>query len=75
LMVLRRRAPDLPRVFRCPQPYLIGTLATLGCIYLLISLPTHTLTRFAMWNVAGIAFYVLYSRTRSALSAKTDRPA
>jgi APA family basic amino acid/polyamine antiporter len=75
MMVLRRRAPDLPRVFRCPQPYLIGTLATLGCIYLLISLPTHTLTRFAMWNVAGIAFYVLYSRTRSALSAKTDRPA
>ena len=35
LMVLRRRAPEAKRLFRCPQPYLVGTLAILGCIYLL----------------------------------------
>lgn len=72
MMELRRRAPGLPRVFRCPQPYLIGTLASLGCLYLLISLPTHTLTRFAMWNLAGLAFYMLYSRRRSLLAAKPE---
>ena len=65
LMVLRMRAPELKRVFKCPQPYLVGTLAILGCLYLLASLPTQTLVRFALWNVAGLAFYFLYSRSRS----------
>lgn len=72
MMELRRRAPEMPRVFRCPQPYLIGTLALLGCLYLLVSLPTHTLTRFAMWNIAGLAFYMLYSRRRSLLAANPE---
>ncbi|MDM7957088.1 amino acid permease [Blastomonas sp.] len=65
LMILRKRAPDLKRVFRCPQPYLVGTLAILGCLYLMISLPSQTLVRFALWNVVGLAFYFLYSRSRS----------
>jgi basic amino acid/polyamine antiporter, APA family len=65
MMVLRRRAPDLPRIFRCPQPYLVGTLAILGCLYLLFSLPSATLIRFVGWNVIGIAVYLLYGRSRS----------
>jgi len=67
MMVLRRRAPDLKRVFRCPAPNVIGTLAVLGCIYLLISLPEKTLVRFVIWNVIGLAAYFLYSRGRSLL--------
>lgn len=65
MMVLRKRMPELPRVFRCPVPYLIGTLAILGCVYLMFSLPTHTLTRFLGWNVIGLVFYLLYGRTHS----------
>ena len=65
LMILRKRAPDLKRVFRCPQPYLVGTLAILGCLYLMVSLPSQTLVRFALWNVAGLVIYFLYSRSRS----------
>jgi APA family basic amino acid/polyamine antiporter len=72
LMVLRRRAPDLPRVFRCPAPYLVGSLAVLGCIYLLISLPSSTLIRFVIWNAIGLVVYFLYSRTRSMV--RMDRP-
>lgn len=72
LMVLRKRAPELKRVFRCPQPYLVGTLAILGCLYLMISLPSQTLVRFGLWNVAGLAFYFLYSRSRSL--ARHDAP-
>lgn len=68
MMVLRRRAPDLPRVFRCPQPYVVGSLAVLGCLYLLASLPTKTLERFALWNLAGLVFYFLYGRSRSLLT-------
>ncbi|GAA3270220.1 hypothetical protein GCM10020258_43750 [Sphingomonas yabuuchiae] len=68
LMVLRRRAPEAKRLFRCPQPYLVGTLAILGCIYLLFSLPSATIVRFIIWNLAGLAFYFAYGRQRSALA-------
>ena len=65
MMILRRRAPELKRVFRCPAPYVVGTLAILGCIYLLISLPSHTLVRFVAWNGFGILLYLAYGRSRS----------
>jgi basic amino acid/polyamine antiporter, APA family len=71
MMVLRRRAPDLKRVFRCPAPNVIGTLAVLGCIYLLISLPEKTLVRFVIWNMIGLAAYFLYGRGRSLLGRET----
>ncbi|WP_136162127.1 amino acid permease [Sphingomonas flavalba] len=67
LMILRKRAPDLERVFRCPAPYLVGTGAIVGCVYLLASLPTHTLTRFLIWNLIGLAVYFVYSRSRSLM--------
>jgi APA family basic amino acid/polyamine antiporter len=67
MMILRKRAPELPRIYRCPWPMVVGTLAIVGCIYLLFSLPATTLTRFLVWNVIGIAIYFLYSRARSVL--------
>jgi APA family basic amino acid/polyamine antiporter len=67
MMILRKRSPDLPRVFRCPQPYVIGTLAVIGCAYLIQSLPEKTLVRFLYWNLIGIAIYFAYSRWRSRL--------
>ena len=65
LIVLRRRAPALVRLFRCPAPYLVGTIAILGCLYLLFSLPSSTLVRFVIWNLIGIAVYLAYGRHRS----------
>ncbi len=65
MMILRRKRPELPRVFRCPAPYVVGTLTILGCAYLIASLPSHTLTRFLLWNLVGIAVYFVYSRARS----------
>ncbi|WP_213979701.1 amino acid permease [Sphingomonas sp. dw_22] len=65
MMVLRRKMPELPRVFKCPAPYVVGTLAILGCIYLIFSLPEKTLVRFGYWNLIGIAVYLLYGRARS----------
>jgi basic amino acid/polyamine antiporter, APA family len=71
LMILRRRSPELPRLFRCPQPMVVGTLTILGCAYLLFSLPNSTLIRFCAWNVIGLAFYLLYGRVRSEAAAKS----
>ncbi|MBC8027536.1 MAG: amino acid permease, partial [Steroidobacteraceae bacterium] len=70
MMILRKRSPELPRVFRCPQPMIVGTVAILGCIYLIVSLPNATLIRFAIWNVIGLAVYLLYGRARSLLRPK-----
>lgn len=67
MMILRKRSPHLPRIFRCPWPTFVGTLAIVGCIYLLFSLPSKTLYRFLLWNLLGMAVYILYSRTRSVL--------
>lgn len=65
LMILRRRFPELPRLFRCPAPYVVGTLAILGCIYLFISLPSSTMVRFFLWNVIGLVIYFAYGRRHS----------
>jgi basic amino acid/polyamine antiporter, APA family len=70
MMVLRKRSPALPRVFHCPQPYLIGTLAVVGCAGLILSLPGQTLWRFLVWNLIGIAVYFGYSRSRSLLKGR-----
>ena len=67
MMILRRRAPDAPRIFRCPQPYVVGGLAIFGCLYLLFSLPEKTLVRFVLWNILGLVFYFAYGRARSVL--------
>ncbi|MBE2992200.1 amino acid permease [Sphingomonas sp. CFBP 13603] len=66
LMVLRRTAPDRPRLFRCPAAYVVGTVTVLGCLYLLASLPVSTLARFVIWNAAGLALYFAYGRRNSA---------
>ena len=71
LMVLRRRAPDAKRLFRCPAPYLVGTLAILGCLYLLFSLPSATLGRFVIWNLIGLGIYLAYGR-RHSLAGKEE---
>ncbi len=65
LMVLRRTAPDAPRLFRAPAAYVVGTLTIVGCVYLMFSLPPMTLVRFVGWNVIGLVVYFAYGRRYS----------
>jgi APA family basic amino acid/polyamine antiporter len=67
MLVLRVTQPDLPRVFRCPAPWIIGPAAILGCMYLIISLPPTTIGRFIGWNIIGLAVYMVYGRRHSIL--------
>lgn len=69
MMVLRRTEPNVPRVFRCPAPNLIGTLAILGCLYLFVSLPGLTIQRFFLWNALGFAIYLLLRWRRTQVAA------
>ena len=64
MMVLRRRAPDAPRMFRTPLWWLVGAGAVLGCIYLFFSLPMKTQLWFLAWNAFGVVIYFAYARPK-----------
>lgn len=64
MMVLRRRAPDAPRMFRTPLWWLVGTIAVVGCAYLFVSLPSKTQMYFLIWNVLGLVIYFAYARPK-----------
>ncbi len=68
MLILRRRGPELPRVFKTPLPWLVGPLAITGCLYLFWSLPAETQIRFFIWNAIGVVIYWLYSRHNSLFS-------
>lgn len=70
LLVLRKREPDRPRVFRAPMAWVVGPLAIAGCAYLFISLPVRTQLWFLAWNAVGVVVYFAYAR-RYAVLGKT----
>ncbi len=68
VMVLRRRAPTLERLFKTPAIWLIGPLGLIGCVYLFSSLTAKTILFFFVWNAVGVAVYLLYGRAKSRLA-------
>ncbi len=72
VIVLRRTQPDLRRAFRTPLVPFIPILATLFCLYLMVSLPVGTWVRFVVWMVLGVLVYFAYSRSHSRLG-RTQR--
>ncbi len=64
MLILRRRAPDMPRGFRTPLAWIISPVAIGGCLYLLASLPQKTQFWFLVWNLLGLGVYFLYGRHR-----------
>lgn len=59
VLVMRQREPGRARVFRTPAVWLVAPVAILGCLYLMWSLPTNTQKFFLIWNVIGLAGYVI----------------
>lgn len=66
MLVLRKRAPDAPRPFRTPLPWVVGIGGALGCLYLFISLPHQTQIMFGVWNLVGLLVYFAYARGKAA---------
>lgn len=64
MLIMRRREPDAPRRFRTPLAPLVGGIAILGCAYLFFSLPSRTQYYFLLWNILGLAVYVLFTLRR-----------
>ncbi len=59
MLIMRRRAPDMERKFRTPLPWVVGSIAILGCLYLLFSLPWQTQLYFLLWNMIGLGVYAM----------------
>lgn len=72
MLVLRRRDPSRPRVFRTPLAWVVGPLAILGCLYLFASLPRMTQWWFLLWNAIGVVAYFAYGRRNSLLGKARD---
>jgi APA family basic amino acid/polyamine antiporter len=68
LLILRRREPDAPRVYRTPFVWIVGPAAIIGCAYLFWSLPTRTRLFFLIWNLIGLAVYALWRWRKSQAS-------
>jgi APA family basic amino acid/polyamine antiporter len=68
MMVMRRREPDRPRVFRAPLWWLVGPLGVIGCLYLFSSLPSITIILFFAWNALGVGVYLAFARRSSLLA-------
>jgi APA family basic amino acid/polyamine antiporter len=65
MLVMRRREPDTPRRFTTPLPWVVGTGAILGCLYLFLSLPHRTQIYFLIWNLIGLLLYFVYGSGRA----------
>lgn len=73
MLILRRREPGRERRFRTPLAWVVGPAGILGCLYLFASLPVKTMAYFLIWNLVGLAVYLIYAhrqaaRTRAAAS-------
>ena len=67
VIVLRYTRPDLPRPFRTPFVWVIGTLGTLFCSAMALGLPKETWSRLLWWTVLGFVIYFLYGYRHSRL--------
>lgn len=72
MLILRRRDPQRPRVFRVPLAWIVGPLCIVGCLYLFaVGLPSKTQEWFALWNAGGLVIYLAYGARMSRLARQT----
>jgi APA family basic amino acid/polyamine antiporter len=73
--ILRRKDPTRKRPFRVPfGDYLLPLLGAASCIFLMYYLAADTWWRFIGWLILGLAVYLAYGYTRSAIGMKMGRP-
>ncbi|HEY5337120.1 MAG TPA: amino acid permease [Rhizomicrobium sp.] len=69
MLVMRRRHPNRPRVFRAPLAWIVGPVCIAGCLYLFFNgLPAFTQWWFLLWNGIGLLLYFGYSMRASKLA-------
>lgn len=74
LIVLRVRDPNRERKFKAPLWWLVGGVAIVGCIVFFFSLKGSTQLYFLLWNLFGLAVYLLWSSRNSRLAKGEEAP-
>jgi basic amino acid/polyamine antiporter, APA family len=69
VVILRRKQPERPRVFKVPFSPLTPAISVICCLGLMLGLPLETWIRFVVWLIVGLVIYIGYSRKRSPLFA------
>jgi basic amino acid/polyamine antiporter, APA family len=67
VMVLRRRAPDLPRGFKVPGYPVTPILSIAGCFWIIKDLRAVTIYVFVIWASVALVWYFLYGIKHSHL--------
>ena len=67
VIVLRQRAPDLPRGFKVPLYPVTPILAIVGALWIIQDLRPVTISVFVIWVAVAFIFYFAYSRNHSHL--------
>jgi APA family basic amino acid/polyamine antiporter len=79
VMALRRRRPDLERLFKVPFVWVTATTGIVCAAALIALLPVATWIRLAVWLVIGLVIFFSYagprSRARMAQIAADEPPA
>jgi len=74
MLIMRTRAPNVPRRFSTPWPWVVGLGGIAGCLYLLYSLPWNTQRYFLLAQVVGLGLYLVYGYRRSPLGTGRSDP-
>ena len=72
LIVLRVREPNRERKFKAPLWWLVGGVAIIGCIVFFFSLKASTQLYFLLWNLFGLAIYLLWSSKNARLAKSPE---
>jgi APA family basic amino acid/polyamine antiporter len=73
VVILRIQNPALPRPFRCPAVYLVGTLGVIVNVAMMLFLPIDTWLRLVIWMAAGLVIYFAYGYRHSILGKELVR--
>jgi APA family basic amino acid/polyamine antiporter len=70
ILVMRKKMPDAPRVFKTPGSPVIPVLGIAVCLFMMLFLPFDTWIRLILWMLVGHNIYVFYGSMRSKLGIK-----
>ena len=67
IIVMRKKAPEVPRGFRTPWVPVVPILGVIFCGAMMVSLDSQNWVRLVVWLALGMAVYFGYGRKRAKL--------
>jgi len=68
IIVLRKKMPDAPRVFKTPLVPFVPIMGVLTCLFMMMFLPADTWIRLIVWMLIGLDIYASYGIKHSKIA-------